>query len=217
MSNKSKQQVSQTKKNIARALLIVGLVLSIQAFVASIGLLLLYFGVYLAVVVIILYIVAYAALSVFAVFIMIYMIVAIFAVLFGATSLDFLGNSGLKIEEVFPPEAMQQFGKYSLYYLIGLPIIIMIILSSLASMIFAIISLTRLNKSKSKTGGIVGGVFGILSAFTGWFSLTEFAGGVLMFFISSKEYAAGHEEDEPVPNQQKTNAITRKEVIDYTK
>ena len=193
MAEQSKQ-VSQTKKNIARALLIVGLVLSIQTFVAAIGLLLLYFGIYIAAVVILVYVYAYALLSVFAAVLVVYMIILFFAAFLGATNFDFLKSMGINLDELFPPELLQKLGTYSLYYLIGLPIIIFMIISSLISMVFAIVALARLNASKSKKGGIVGGVFGVLSALIGWFSLTELAGAILMFIISGDEYAAGHEE-----------------------
>lgn len=218
MPEESKKPVSETKKNIARALLIIGLVISIHVFVGALGLLLLYFGVYVAAVVGILYVYAYALVSVFAVILVVYFIIAIFAALLGATNFDFLGEMGLSLEKIFPPEVLQKFGIYTLYYLIGLPIIIWMIISSLISMIFAIMALARLNKSKSKAGGIVGGVFGVLSAFTGLFSLTELAGAIMMFVISGDEYAAGHEEEEILEDieNSESGTITNGEAIDYT-
>ena len=217
MSEASNKPVSQTMKNITRAFLIVGLVISINVFLGSIGLLLLYFGIYIAAIVAVIYVYAYALISVFAAVLVVYFIIFIFAALLGASNFDFLGSLGIKLDELIPPEILQKLGQYTLYYLIALPIIILFIISSFISMIFAIVALARLNKAKSKAGGVVGGIFGILSAFTGLFSLIELMGSIMMFFISGKEYAAGHEEKtEEEEMSYPRQAITQKEVIDFT-
>ena len=217
MSEASNKPVSQTMKNISRAFLIVGLVISINVFLGSIGLLLLYFGIYIAAIVAVIYVYAYALISVFAAILVVYFIIFIFAALLGASNFDFLGDLGIKFDELIPPEILQKLGQYTLYYLIALPIIILFIISSFISMIFAIVALARLNKAKSKAGGVVGGIFGILSAFTGLFSLIELMGSIMMFFISGKEYASGHEEKkEEEEMSYPRQAITQKEVIDFT-
>ena len=207
------QPVKTWRKNLTKAFLIVGLVLSILSFVGSIGLLLLYFGVYLAAVLVIVYIYAYALLSVFAVFIMIYFIIAFFAVLFGATSLDFMSGIGPELKDIFPQEFLSKFGEYSLYYLIGLPIILWIMITSLIAMIFSIVAMSKFKKSKTRKGAIAGGVFAILSSLTGFFCLHEFVGGILMFFLSDEEMMLGHEYDDEEFDPE-TGIITKKEVID---
>ena len=212
MSETSKP-VSKVKKNLTKAFLIVGLVLSILSFVGSIGLLLLYFGLYLAAIVVIVYIYAYALLSVFAVFIVIFFIIAFFAALAGATNLDFMNGIGPTAEDLFPKELLSKFGEYSLYYLIGLPIIIWLIATSLISMIFAIVAMSRFNKSKTKKGAITGGVFAVLSSLIGFFCLHEFVGGILMFFLSDEEMMLGHEYDDEEFDPE-TGTITKKEIID---
>ena len=219
MSNKSsKKKPTKTKKNIALALLIVGLVSSVLCFVASLGLLLLYCGVYaIALLIVVLVCLVVLVILGFALFI-IYFFIAFIAALFGANNFDFM-NSILPKDwsEIFPQDLFDQFGKSSLWYAIGIPIVTILIVISTIAMIFSIIALVRLCKARKKSGGVVGGVLAILGSITGMFSIAEFAGGILMFFISSEEYALGHElEIKESQAEQKPTSITKKELIDLT-
>lgn len=220
MSKSSKKAPNKIKKNIARAFLIVGLVLSILSFLGALGLLLLYFGLYFLAFLVLALITFVITVSVGASTFVVLFFVGFFAALFGATNLNFMGDTfNNTFQQTFPYQMWNTFGQVSLFYLIGLPITILLIVNSFIAMIFAIVALVRLNKSKSKAGGIVGGVFAIFSAVFGVCWLHEFVGGILMFIISSDEYALGHEEKhdeyaeiayEPI------KVITKEEVLDYT-
>ncbi len=219
MSNKSsKKKPTKIKKNIALALLIVGLVSSVLCFMASLGLLLLYCGVYaIALLIVVLVCLVVLAVLGFALFV-IFFFIAIIAALFGANNFDFFKSIMPKdLGEIFPQDLFEQFGKSSLWYAIGIPIVTVLIVTSTVAMVFSIIALVRLCKARKKSGGVVGGVFAILASITGMFSIAEFAGGVLMFFIPSEEYALGHElEIKESQSKEKPKAIMQKEVIDLT-
>ena len=197
MSNNSNKSVSKVKKNIARALLIVGLIFSIFAFVGSLGLLLLYFGLYIIAFVVIAVICLIMLLGAGSIMMVVYFIIIVIAAIFGATDFSFLGGvEGPSVTDILPMDLLEKFGVASVFYLIGLPIIVIIICVTFFSMLFAIIALSRLNHAKGKAGGVVGGIFAILSSLIGWFSLVEFAGGIMMFVVSGKEYAIDHQEED---------------------
>ena len=187
--NQIKEPDTSIKMQVAQALLSIGMIISILCFAGSLFLGLLYVGVYFLVLIAILVIIGVIFVAVGGSLFYISFIIAFFAVLFGAKDLSFLGELWPSDwQELIPPELVNGFGKFSLYYLIGIPILMVICTSSLLAMIFAIIALTRLNKAKTKAGGVVGGVFAILSSIINIFSLIEFAGGIMMFVIPDKEY-----------------------------
>ena len=210
----SKKPVSKVKKNLARAFLITGMVFSILGFAASLALFFIYFGAYaiLLVILIVIGLIALAGLGIVLLFL--YLFVGFFAALFGATNFDFLGSLfPSAFEQVLPIDLIERFGYDSLLYLIGLPIISTIVTISFVSMIYAIVALCLLNSSSGKAGGIVGGVFAILSGITGVLNIIEFAGGMIMFFITKEEYMVGHEEPKEVS---KSVVVVRKPIIDKT-
>lgn len=197
MINNSNKSVSKVKKNIARALLIVGMIFSIFAFVGSLGLLLLYFGLYIVAFVVIAMICLIMLLGTGSIMLVVYLIIIVIAAMFGASDFSFLGGvEGPSVTDILPMDLLEKFGVASVFYLIGVPIIVIIICVTFFSMLFAIIALSRLNHAKGKAGGVVGGIFAILSSFIGWFSLIEFAGGIMMFVVSGKEYAIDHQEED---------------------
>ena len=195
MPNNSSKPATPILKNITRAFLIVGFVFSALGFLSAIGLLLLYFGIYiLAFLVIAVITIVILIISGFTMLIGLF-ITAFFAALFGGVSMDSISTSfDTIIQEVFPTTLWQDFGISSLWYLIGLPITITLLCTSLIAMIFSIIALVRLSNAESKTGGVVGGVFAVISSLIGFFSIHEFIGGILMCIIPAWQYELDNEE-----------------------
>ena len=191
-----KKKVNIVKKTIARVLLILGLIVSILSFVGSILLLVAHIGLLVIVVAVILFFILAILIVSYGAALVINFFGAFFAAMFGATSYDGIWPTDLG--EVIPIEDIQDIGIGCLIYSAFIPLIIGGIVMSFIAMVFAIVALSCLNHSQTKKGGITGGVFAVLSAFTGAFSLLELAGGVLMFIIGNDEYMDGHE---PVPDE----------------
>ena len=84
-------------------------------------------------------------------------------------------------------DTWETFGLASLFGVIILPLLIFFAIASLIAMIFAIIALANVKKAQNKKGMITGGVFAILSALGGQFSLLELVGGILAFIPKIKE------------------------------
>ena len=196
MPNNSSKPATPILKNITRAFLIVGFVFSALGFLSAIGLLLLYFGIYVLALMVIIIITLVILLVSGAVVLVVLFIAAFFIALLGGTSTASIdGMMANTLEQVFPGTLWEKFGFYSLWYLIGLPIIITLLVTTFISMIFSIVALVRVNNAKSKTGGVVGGIFAILSSLMGFFSIHEFVGGILMFIVPGWQYEIDNEEE----------------------
>ena len=119
-----------------------------------------------------------------------------FLILFIEAFFSALANSGsTSFDGVWPdidwnlisPSTWETFGLASLIGAIILPLLIIFTIASLIAMIFAIVALANVKKAQNKKGMITGGVFAILSALGGQFSLLELVGGILAFIPKIKE------------------------------
>ena len=119
-----------------------------------------------------------------------------FIIIFIEAFFSALANSGTpSFDGVWPdidwnlisPSTWETFGLASLIGAIILPLLIIFTIASLIAMIFAIVALANVKKAQNKKGMITGGVFAILSALGGQFSLLELVGGILAFIPKIKE------------------------------
>ena len=176
-------------------LLTAGMVIAILVFVFSVlGLLgysLVYFGGILVFLMVVAIIYLILILTTGVLFGLINFIIIFIEAFFSA-----LANSGsTSFDGVWPdidwnlisPSTWETFGLASLIGAIILPLLIIFTIASLIAMIFAIVALTNVKKAQNKKGMITGGVFAILSALGGQFSLLELVGGILAFIPKIKE------------------------------
>ena len=176
-------------------LLTAGMIITILVFVFSIlGLLgysLVYFGgilIFLAVVAVIYLVLILTTGVLFGLInFLILFIEAFFSALANSGSMSFDGAWPDIDWNLISPSTWETFGLASLFGAIILPLLIFFAIASLIAMIFAIVALANVKKAQNKKGMITGGVFAILSALGGQFSLLELVGGILAFIPKIKE------------------------------
>ena len=190
----------KTKKNrsglhkASIGLLTVGLIFSILTFISSIlGLLgygLLYFGAIIIFLAVVLVIYAVVFLTTGVLFGLVNAIILFIEALVAGGSGGSMSFSGIWPDidwNLISPSTWGIFGISSLAGLFVFPLLIILIITSLFAMIFAIVALANVSKGKSKGGMITGGVFAILSSLLGQLTIFEFIGGILAFIPEIKK------------------------------
>lgn len=184
-------------KIAALVLAITGLVFSVLAFIGSLLGLLGYSALFLIATLLVIVVIAIIYLVVYGVmFILLFIInfialfiTALIQALFSSSSsssfewITFDGGPG----EIVSPEFWSTYGLSVLGGVSLIPIFIVGIVLSLLAMIFSIVALVRVCKSRSRGGFITGGIFAIFSSVLGLFSPLEFIAGVLMFILHPKK------------------------------